>query len=102
MDRVTHRFTAQQPTKWLFNGDSITHGALHTFGWRDYVELFHERLRFELARGMDVVINTAISGDSTRGLLETFDWRVAQFRPDVVFLMIGMNDCSTSRAIGVE
>ena len=101
MERLRQLAKRPDPVKWLFIGDSITHGALHTFGWRDYVELFAERVRFELGRGMDVVVNTAISGDSTRGLLATFDWRVKQFRPDAVFIMIGMNDCSTSRAIGL-
>ena len=63
---------------------------------------FAERIRFELGRTMDVVITTAISGDNTRGPLAGFDWRVAQFDPDVVFVMIGMNDCSEGNDISVE
>jgi len=99
MDRIKGLLSSSQPVKWLFYGDSITHGALHTFGHRDYVELFAERIRFELGRTMDVVINTAISGNTTRSLLETFDWRVVQFRPQVVFIMIGMNDCNKLNGI---
>ena len=102
MDRVKQLLKSETPIKWIFYGDSITHGALHTFGLRDYVELFSERLRFELGRPMDIVITTAISGDNTRGLLDSFDWRVGQFRPDVVFIMIGMNDCSENNDIGLE
>jgi lysophospholipase L1-like esterase len=94
MDRIKKLLASEEPVKWLFYGDSITHGALHTFGQRDYVELFSERVRFELGRTMDVVVNTAISGDTTRHLLESFDWRVAQFSPQAVFIMIGMNDCN--------
>jgi lysophospholipase L1-like esterase len=48
------------------------------------------------------VINTAISGNTTRELLEGFDWRVRQFAPDVVFIMIGMNDCSTDRDVSEQ
>jgi len=99
MDRIKAFINEPQPRKWLFYGDSITHGARHTYGWRDYVELFSERLRFELARTMDIVINSAISGDNTRGLIEGFHWRVAQFKPDVVLVMIGMNDCSDQNDI---
>lgn len=99
MERIKEYLSQSQPRKWLFYGDSITHGARHTYGHRDYVELFEERLRFELGRTMDIVINSAISGDNTRGLLEGFDWRVAQFKPDVVFIMIGMNDCSDQNDI---
>ena len=63
---------------------------------------FAERIRFEIGRTMDVVITTAISGDNTRGPLAGFDWRVAKFDPDVVFVMIGMNDCSEGNDISVE
>jgi len=94
MDRVKKLLESDQPVKWLFYGDSITHGALHTFGRRDYVGLFAERVRFELGRTLDAVINTAVSGNTTRELLETFDLRVAQFKPQAVFIMIGMNDCN--------
>ena len=93
MDRVRELLRRDAPVKWLFYGDSITHGSNHTFGWRDYVELFSERVRAELGRSMDIVINSAISGHTTRQLLAGYSWRVEQFRPDVVFLMIGMNDC---------
>jgi len=99
MDAVKQLLKSDEPVKWLFYGDSITHGALHTFGKRDYTELFTERVRFELGRSRDVVIKTAISGNTTRPLLDDFDWRVAQFRPHVVFVMIGMNDCSESNPV---
>jgi lysophospholipase L1-like esterase len=102
MHRIHQLLKAAQPLKWVFYGDSITHGALHTFGWRDYTELFTERLRYELGRSQDVVIKTAISGNTTAELLRDFDWRVAQFRPQVVFVMVGMNDCSTGRKIPLE
>ena len=84
---------SEKPRKWLFYGDSITHGAAHTGGWRDYTEIFSERIRTELQRSEDVVIKTAYNGNTTRHLLENFDWRVRQFQPDVVLIMIGMNDC---------
>ncbi len=102
MKRVKDFLKNEKPVRWLFYGDSITHGALHTYGYRDYVELFSERVRFELGRPMDLVINSAISGDNTRGLLNGFDWRVAQFKPDVIFIMIGMNDCSDGNDINVQ
>ena len=99
MERVRVLLKSRDPLKWLFAGDSITHGAVHTFGSRDYTELFSERLRSELGRPRDIVIKTAISGHTTSRLLEDFDWRHAQFAPDVTFVMIGMNDCSAARNI---
>ena len=46
-------------------------------GWRDYTQLFNERVRGELGRINDVVINTAISGNTTDNLLAGFDERAA-------------------------
>ncbi len=102
MNEIKSLLTHDEPVTWLFYGDSITHGALHTWGWRDYTELFAERIRQELARYMDVVINTAISGDTTPGLLAGFDWRAARFKPEAVFLMIGMNDCSANNSVPID
>jgi len=81
-----------EPIRWLFTGDSITHGALHTFGQRDYVQLFEERLRFETGRCRDVVIKTAISGWTAQRILDDVEWNVLQFTPHVMSLMVGMND----------
>lgn len=102
MERIKKLLRDNEPLTWVFYGDSITHGVLHTFGHRDYAELFAERIRFELDRPMDLVITSAVSGDTSSGLLSSFDWRVARFDPDVVFLMIGMNDCSNQVEIGIE
>ncbi len=81
------------PINWIFTGDSITHGALHTFGQRNYVEHFAERVRWEIRRMNDVVINTGISGDTMKGITAGEERRIFQFKPDVVSLKIGMNDC---------
>jgi lysophospholipase L1-like esterase len=83
---------------WVFTGDSITHGALWTNGARSWSELVSERLRWEMRRTRDLVINTAISGNRADDILTDFDWRVAHLHPDVVTLMIGMNDCSAGPA----
>jgi lysophospholipase L1-like esterase len=92
-EAVKKLLAGNKPLIWVFTGDSITHGALHTFGWRSYVEHFAERVRWELRRMNDVVINTGISGDVLDKLTPKADWRMFQFHPNVVSLMIGMNDC---------
>lgn len=93
---------SEQPIRWLFYGDSITQGALHTFGYRDYTEIFSERVRFEVRRSYDCVINTAISGHTSRELVAGFDTRVAPFQPDVIFLMVGMNDAAPDNAVDLN
>ncbi|MFN0055757.1 MAG: SGNH/GDSL hydrolase family protein [Planctomycetales bacterium] len=91
---IKQLLAAKDPIAWVFTGDSITHGALHTFGWRSYPEHFAERVRWELRRVRDIVINTGISGDRTGGLLADIEWRVLHLKPHVVSVMLGMNDCA--------
>lgn len=87
----------KKPLVWLFTGDSITHGVKHTHGERSYPEIFQERVRYEIGRYRDIVFNTGISGHTTDNLLQDFDWRVAHFKPSVVSIMLGTNDCAKQR-----
>ncbi len=84
----------KDPNVWLFTGDSITHGAKHTMGYRSYPEIFEERMRWEMGRTRDWVINTGISGQTIKLILADFEWRISKFEPSVVSIMIGTNDCS--------
>ena len=84
---------SKKEVTWVITGDSITHGAMHTKGWRSYPEHFNERVRWEMGRKNDVFINTGVSGEMTEGLLNAFDFRVARFKPDFVSINLGMNDC---------
>lgn len=91
-----------RPKKWLFYGDSISEGREFTYGARDYTQLLAEHVRGDLNRRTDVFINTAISGNIIIDLLNGFNWRVEQFHPDFVFIMIGTNDCSPSRGVSPD
>lgn len=93
MHRIETLLRADRPVTWLFAGDSITQGAVHTRGGRDYTQLFRERLG-EQARNEDVVINTAVGGWSLGPLADRLEERVLRFRPDAVFLLFGTNDAA--------
>jgi lysophospholipase L1-like esterase len=77
---------------WLFAGDSITLGGHFTRGGRSYPEHFQERIRWEMKRFDDAVINTAFNGATTDQLSAVLDERVLRHHPQVVFIMIGSND----------
>ncbi|MBX3239175.1 MAG: SGNH/GDSL hydrolase family protein [Chitinophagaceae bacterium] len=94
LKKIKSLLEQDNPAIWLFTGDSITQGAKHTNGYRCYPEIFSERVRWEMRRKRDVVINTGISGDTTGNIIKDFQQRVQQFNPDVVSLMIGTNDCA--------
>ncbi|MBO5723170.1 MAG: SGNH/GDSL hydrolase family protein [Lentisphaeria bacterium] len=82
----------QESVRWLFYGDSITHGAKHTNGGRDFSELFRERLLWEMQRRSDLVLNSAFSGFTCLELLRDFEFRATAFKPHAAFVMIGSND----------
>lgn len=101
LERIRTLLAGKDPLKWVFVGDSITHGAKHTFGARSYPEIFGERMRWEMRRVRDVVINTAISGNTSVDILNDYEWRIRQFRPAVVFIMVGTNDAAVKRDISL-
>ncbi|MBO9618322.1 MAG: SGNH/GDSL hydrolase family protein [Niabella sp.] len=100
--QLTQLLKAGTPNKWLFTGDSITAGVKHTHGMRSYVELFSERIRWELGRGRDAVINTAVSGNTSRDLLNDIQWRILQYQPQAVFIMLGTNDAAVQKQVSAE
>lgn len=82
----------KEPVTWVFTGDDVTHGAVHTAGYRSYPEHFAERVRWELKRMRDLVINSGVSGEKADGLLADLDWRVLHLKPDVVSILLGFHD----------
>lgn len=92
-ERLSARLKEGEPMTWVFAGDSVTQGAHHTYGGRCYPEIIAERVRWELRRVSDVVINSGVNGTNTKYLLENFEWYVSRFRPSVVSVMYGINDC---------
>ncbi len=89
-----------KPILWLFLGDSITHGAMHTHGWRSYPEHWQEVIKWEprkpggYRRTNAIIVNTAVSGATSSGFLKNIDWRLNQFKPQVVFINFGTNDAN--------
>lgn len=85
------------PVRWLFTGDSVTQGASHTRGHRDYVQRFEERVRWDLGRRRDHVLRTAVSGRCVDDLIADLDWSLTHYRADAVLLMLGLNDARVDR-----
>lgn len=82
----------------VFTGDSITHGPLHTKGYRSYTEHFRERLKEKFKNNIVkeniIIFNTGVSGATTRDIIRDFNICVDICDPDIVFIMLGMNDSS--------
>ena len=94
-EKISEHFKSgdKQPWIWLFFGDSITHGAAHTHGFRSFPEIFAERIRWELKLRKDLIINSGISGRTCVELLnDDYEHLVRRHQPQVVFVLIGTND----------
>lgn len=80
------------PAVWLFVGDSITHGCLHTDPDRNYVEHLNERIRWDHTREPDILLNTAVSGWTVPDLLANWDRYAGRYGADIAVVMLGTND----------
>jgi lysophospholipase L1-like esterase len=92
--RLAERLRSPEPITWLFAGDSITHGSVHLLEFRNYVQLFEERIRTELRRHFDVVVNTGVGGWRLADILAHREHVIFRFHPTIVSLAIGMNDAA--------
>jgi acyl-CoA thioesterase I len=83
---------SDQAMTWVMTGDSITQAVLHTHGGRGWVEHAHERIRWQLGRLSDVVINSGVSASRAPDILAAYDHLIGRFSPDVVSISLGTND----------
>lgn len=97
-DKLINRLNGTENLNIVFTGDSITHGPLHTKGYRSYSEHFSERIKGEFINGIkkenSMIFNTGVSSATSRNIINGFDTWVGIYNPDIVFIMIGMNDSS--------
>lgn len=90
--KVADLLKSKDSVMWMFMGDSITHGCLHTYGYDSISWMFEKYIKEDLGRTDDVVINTAISSATAPSTITDIDARLKAYKPDVVLLQLGMND----------
>ncbi|MFG3053478.1 SGNH/GDSL hydrolase family protein [Kitasatospora sp. NPDC048239] len=86
------------PMTWVAAGDSITQGVLHTYGARSWVEHVQERIRWQLGRTTDIVVNSGVSAWCAGDVLGAYDHLIGRFAPDVLSISLGTNDAIAGRA----
>ncbi|BBI32881.1 lipase/acylhydrolase [Cohnella abietis] len=72
-------------------GDSITEQNYHANGKLNYVGQLNEMLLNVFGR-QQLLLNAGVSDDTTWGVLNRLNRDVLRFQPDLITLMIGMND----------
>jgi lysophospholipase L1-like esterase len=98
---VKRLLDGEKPVTWMFAGESAASAADLAQGRRNFTDHFSERIRTELARMLDVVINTGNAGETCANLLKNMEWRVLRFHPEVVSILLGRNDAERGAA-GLE
>ncbi|MEV6394743.1 GDSL-type esterase/lipase family protein [Streptomyces sp. NPDC051907] len=86
------------PMTWVATGDSITQAVLHTHGARGWVEHLQERVRWQMDRLTDIVVNTGVSGWRAVDVLGSYDHLIGRFAPDVLSISLGTNDARAGLA----
>lgn len=94
--KIVDKVESDRPLTWVFTGDSITHGLVHTKGYDAVAQIFEKYLKEDLGRTEDVVINTGVSSTDTVWALENIEQRVTKYKPDIVSVMLGTNDVYTN------
>jgi lysophospholipase L1-like esterase len=111
--KTSDRFGAKPVTVALLD-DSVTHGCFELYrvgkeGLETVFEIdkaystrFKEILNKIYPATQINVINSGISGDTTEGALKRVERDILSFNPDLVVVSLGLNDCCTMGAEGVE
>ena len=80
-------------------GASNTQRYLPGTHWFDYVEMGFKN---QFGGGCGHFVNSGISGNTTLDLLNRFDRELAFYKPDLVIMTIGGNDCNPARNIDAD
>lgn len=73
-------------------GDSITEQNFHLRGKLNYVGQLAEKLIDTYGRKF-LLLNAGVSGDTSWGVKDRLERDALRFAPDLVTVMLGMNDC---------
>ena len=83
----------EKTVKIVFFGDSITETNFHVHNKPNYVD--YMRCYFSARNPRSETINAGKSGDTTVKGLERLQAAVLAHKPDLTFVMLGINDCSS-------
>lgn len=95
---VKRLLDGDKPVTWMFAGESAASAADLAQGRRNFTDHFSERIRTELGRMLDVIINSGSTGETCSNLAKHLESRVLRFHPEVVSLLIGRNDAERGLA----
>jgi lysophospholipase L1-like esterase len=93
LERLTQKLERGEPVRLAATGDSITFVCFHTDFKRNYLTFTADALRHAYPRAkieLTIAGNLGVTGTGLPKLVE----KVLKDKPDLVFVMFGMNDCA--------
>jgi len=101
MERIIDRLKTEPMTRIVAVGSSNTERAYHCQGHHNWVDWLDVGLRQHYGR-VHITINAGASGETSRQVLARFDRDVLLFKPHVVIITVGGNDCNPAKGIGID
>lgn len=104
-----HVYGSRQPCI-AFLGDSVTQGCFELYPTSEssletvyeqeysYPHYLKQRLADIFPAAATVIVNAGVSGDNATNALNRLDRDVLSFKPDLVVVCFGLNDCSSGEA----
>lgn len=96
INRIRGWLQTEPSRTWMFVGDEVT-AWMRYHSQPGYAEMFRHRLRWELRRFSDVVVNAGIQHATLNDIQKITRQGMSQCQPDVVFVMPGKNDLPALR-----
>ncbi len=91
MQQIRSWLHHQQPRVWMFLGDETTAWLRHS-GQPGFAEMFRHRLRWELRRFPDLIVNAGVKNASLDEIWKIARQGLTQCHPDVAFILPGKAD----------
>jgi hypothetical protein len=91
IQQIRHWLHTAEPRVWMFLGDETT-AWMRYRGEPGYVEMFRHRLRWELRRHADLIVNAGIERAAIVDLQKVARQGLQQCRASAVFVMPGRSD----------
>lgn len=82
----------EQPLQWLFIGDDVVGGDRKVGQAPAFVDLFSERVRWELRRFPDMFVNAGATDFQIDTMKQDLEDTILKVKPDVVILMPGRRE----------
>lgn len=93
--KLTENLESGKPLVFSTFGDSLSLVCFHQDYRQNYLTYTVDALRKQYTKAKVRIVHAGNFGTASRGLRETrFERYVLAHRPDVVFIMFGMNDCA--------